>query len=119
MKNLIKIEEILMLALSVYLFSMLNFDWWWYLVFILAPDLSMLAYLLNNKLGAISYNLFHHKGVAILIYLIGIYINNEAVQFTGILLFGHASMDRIFGYGLKYYDSFNHTHLGMIGKKKS
>jgi hypothetical protein len=25
-------------------------------------------------------------------------------------------MDRIFGYGLKYSDSFYHTHLGMIGK---
>ena len=34
----------------------------------------------------------------------------------GLILFGHSSMDRILGYGLKYPDSFEHTHLGMIGK---
>jgi hypothetical protein len=27
-------------------------------------------------------------------------------------------MDRIFGYGLKYPDAFQHTHLGWIGGAK-
>ena len=35
---------------------------------------------------------------------------------AAIILYGHASMDRIFGYGLKFNDSFHHTHLGWIGK---
>jgi hypothetical protein len=34
--------------------------------------------------------------------------------FTGTLLFTHASFDRILGYGLKYFDSFKHTHLGWM-----
>ena len=37
----------------------------------------------------------------------------------GIILFGHASMDRVFGYGLKFGDNFHHTHLGWIGKLKA
>lgn len=118
MKNILKIEEAGMLLLSIYLFSMLDFDWWWYLVLILTPDICMFAYIINPKIGALSYNLFHHKGIAILIYLVGIYFDNEFVRLVGIILFGHSSMDRIFGYGLKYNDSFNHTHLGMIGNEK-
>ena len=35
---------------------------------------------------------------------------------TGIILYGHASMDRIFGYGLKFAENFQHTHMGWIGK---
>lgn len=37
------------------------------------------------------------------------------MYFPGIILFGHSNMDRIFGCGLKYADSFRHTHLGMLG----
>jgi len=34
-----------------------------------------------------------------------------------IILFGHSSMDRIFGYGLKTNQGFKFTHLGTIGNK--
>jgi hypothetical protein len=40
------------------------------------------------------------------------------LQLAGIILFTHSSMDRVFGYGLKYPDSFNNTHLGPIGKAR-
>ena len=29
----------------------------------------------------------------------------------------HIAVDRLLGYGLKFTDSFAHTHLGEIGKK--
>ena len=119
MQNILKIEEVCLIFLAIYLFSVLHFDWWWFLVLILVPDISMLAYIFNSKIGAISYNLFHHRGLAILIYLAGSYINNEFIQLTGIILLAHSSMDRVFGYGLKYMDSFNHTHLGIIGNNKN
>ena len=106
-----------MFLLGIYLFNNLDYNWWWFLVFILAPDIGMLGYIINSKTGAISYNIFHHKGIAILIYLIGIYIANQSIQLIGVILFSHASFDRIFGYGLKYFDNFKHTHLGNIGKQ--
>lgn len=116
MKTILKSEELLMFGLGIYLFSQLDFQWWWFLVLILTPDFSMLGYLLNPKLGAAVYNFFHHKGIAILFYFVGIYLQNDLLQLVGVILFSHASMDRIFGYGLKYSDSFSHTHLGKIGK---
>ena len=117
MKTSIKFEELAMFILGAYLFSGLGLSWWWFVGLILTPDIAMLGYLINSKVGAIAYNIFHHKGVAILIYFIGIYCDNETFQLMGIILFAHASMDRIFGYGLKYFDSFNNTHLGIIGAK--
>ena len=117
MKTSIKFEELAMFIFGAYLFSALGLSWWWFVGLILTPDIAMLGYLVNTKLGAISYNICHHKGIAILIYFIGIYFGNETFQLIGIILFAHASMDRIFGYGLKYFDSFNNTHLGIIGTK--
>ena len=116
MKTVIKLEELGLFILGIYLFSLLNYQWWWFLVLILAPDFSMLGYAINNKIGALSYNLFHHKGIAILLYLMGCYLQIEVMQLIGIILFSHSAMDRIFGYGLKYEKGFKYTHLGEIGK---
>lgn len=117
MKTLLKLEELLMFGLGIYLFGLLDYGWWWFLVLILAPDIGMIGYAFGNRIGAICYNLFHHKGLAIAIYLAGIYLSVPLLMLIGIILFSHASMDRIVGYGLKYDKGFKYTHLGEIGKK--
>jgi len=116
MEKSLKLEELLMFSLGIYLFSLLNFNWWWFLVLILTPDIGMLGYLINTKIGAVLYNIFHHKALAIMLYLLGVYLENDIVKLIGVILFSHACFDRIFGYGLKYFDNFKHTHLGTIGK---
>lgn len=117
MKNIIKLEEAAMLGLSIYVLSSFNAEWWWYLILIFGPDISMLGYLGRNKVGAACYNLFHHKGVAVAVFIAGILIPHFLIQIIGIVLFGHSSMDRMFGYGLKTEEGFKYTHLGIIGKK--
>lgn len=114
MKTSLKIEELLMFILGIFAFAQLDYVWWWFLVLILTPDIGMLGYAVNTKIGAFTYNVFHHKGIAIVVYILGIYSQIEWVQLIGVILFSHASMDRIFGYGLKYNDSFKHTHLGNL-----
>lgn len=114
MKSVLKLEELLQFALGIYLFSTLSYTWWWFLVLILLPDIGMLGYLINTKTGALTYNVFHHKGLAILFFLAGIYFEIEVMQLIGIILFSHAALDRIFGYGLKYADNFKNTHLGHL-----
>ncbi|OYQ38510.1 hypothetical protein CHU92_04930 [Flavobacterium cyanobacteriorum] len=116
MNTLIKLEEAAMFALGIYLFSLLHYQWWWFAALILAPDIGMLGYIAGNKAGAWSYNLFHHTGVAVLIYLLGIYAGAEPVKLIGIILFSHSAMDRMMGYGLKYEKGFKFTHLGEIGR---
>ncbi|MCH7397055.1 DUF4260 domain-containing protein [Belliella sp. DSM 107340] len=117
MKNLIKLEELGQFILSILLFSQLDYAWWLFPACLLIPDLSMIGYLLNPKIGARLYNFFHHKLVAIIIFVIGFFLENQLIELSGIILFGHAAMDRIFGYGLKLDDSFKNTHLGWIQNK--
>ena len=73
MKNVIKAEELAMFLASIFLFSRLHFPWWWYPLLIFTPDLSMLGYLFNNKAGALLYNIFHHKGIAVALWAGGVF----------------------------------------------
>lgn len=74
MKTILKLEELAMFLASIVLLYISNVSWWWYLLLILGPDISMLGYLAGNKVGALSYNLFHHKGIALLIFGLGLII---------------------------------------------
>jgi len=117
MNNLIRLEEVALLVLGIFIFGLLGYQWWLLPALILLPDISMLGYLINSKVGAYLYNLFHHRGIAILLYLLGIQFGWSLVQLIGVILFMHIAMDRIFGYGLKYDKGFQFTHLGEIGRK--
>lgn len=117
MNRLLKLEELGQFLLSIILFSELDYAWWVFPACIFLPDLSMLGYLTNPKIGAWIYNFFHHKLLGIAVLFMGYSLEISAISLVGIMLFGHSAMDRIFGYGLKFNDDFKHTHLGWIGNK--
>lgn len=114
MKNIIKLEEAAMFALAIYLAYQLPYAAWIFWALLLVPDIGMIGYLVNTRVGAFTYNLTHHKAIAIVIWIIGMLTENNVLMFTGILLFAHSSMDRVMGYGLKLPDNFKHTHLGWL-----
>ena len=119
MKQSLKFEEVLMFSGAASLLYTIEIPWWVYIILVIGPDISMAGYAAGNKAGAALYNLFHHKGVALAVAFAGYGFQHEVLMITGIILFGHSSMDRIFGYGLKYITSFKHTHLGTIGDSKN
>lgn len=127
MKNLLKLEELAQLLGCIALLAMNDVPWWAYLLLALGPDIGMLGYLISPRTGAFTYNLLHHKGMALLVAAVGmgsVALNlmwgtppfGHSLLMASIILFGHSSMDRMLGYGLKSGDSFQHTHLGWIGK---
>jgi len=116
MKQVLQLEEIAqtILGIAALYYQPLHFSRWLWPVLFLSPDISMLGYAINTKAGAFTYNLFHHKAVAIVIAGIGFFTGQAVLQFLGILLFAHSAFDRMMGYGLKYEDGFKHTHLGWL-----
>ena len=88
---------------------------WLAAVLALAPDLAMLGYLLNPRVGAISYNLAHFQMLAIALAAIGFFSSLPTLIFVGLIWLAHIEWDRALGYGLKL-SSFQNTHLGRIGK---
>lgn len=116
----IKAEEAAITAVSIYFLSKYNLGlpvWAWVLLFF-SPDLSMLGYLVNTRVGAFIYNLFHHRGLALALLATGFLMHLDILITGGLLLVAHSSFDRMMGYGLKFPDDFKHTSLGWIGKDK-
>lgn len=115
MKYIVKLEWLTLFLLGSYVFidetSIL-----WFLLLLLSPDLSMVGYLVNNRIGAYLYNFVHHIGLAVLYVFIGHQLEIELLFLAGVLLFTHSALDRMSGYGLKLEKGFQYTHLGKIGK---
>jgi len=119
MKNIIKLEEVgLLILFSILYFNFYNGTWGFFLALFFVPDVSFASYLIHKKAGTIAYNFFHHKGVMAAVIAIGLYFSNDLVSKIGLIFMAHSCFDRALGYGLKYSDSFDHTHLGWIGKSK-
>lgn len=124
MNTLLKLEELAQLLVCLITMAMHADPWWMYVLLAFGPDIGMLGYLHSPRIGAVTYNLLHHKGIALLLAGAGLgsawfplpfVIPAPMLLSTGIVLYGHACLDRLLGFGLKHVDSFRHTHLGWIG----
>ncbi|KRM67649.1 hypothetical protein FD06_GL000801 [Apilactobacillus ozensis DSM 23829 = JCM 17196] len=87
----------------------------WLIILILIPDISAVGYLFNNKLGAYTYNLMHSLVLPTMFLIITIFLHYHVNTFL-IIWFIHIFMDRSLGYGLKYNDNFQHTHIDSMKK---
>ena len=119
MKNILKLESVgLFILFTGAYFHFYSGTWGLYLALFFIPDLSFAFYLITKKIGAIAYNVFHHQGVLVLLFLIGYFLKEDSIMKIALIFLSHSTFDRVAGYGLKYFDSFDHTHLGWIGKSK-
>ena len=119
MKTVLKLEELgLLILFSLTYFLYFQGSWGLYLGLFFVPDVTFALFLITPKMGAIGYNIFHHKGVMALLMLAGYFLESDAMIKVGLIFMAHSCFDRVAGYGLKYFDSFDHTHLGWVGKSK-
>lgn len=119
MKNILKLESVgLFLLFTGTYFQLYSGTWGFYFALFFLPDVSFAMFLISKKLGAIAYNVFHHQGVLSIVFIVGHLIQCDLTMKIGLIFLAHSTFDRVAGYGLKYFDSFDHTHLGWVGKSK-
>ena len=118
-RYLLRAEGAVVLALVLVLYWHGGFSWVLFAVLFLAPDISMLAYLMSPRTGAIGYNAVHSYVGAVLLALVGIAGDYRSCLAIALIWAAHIAFDRILGYGLKYPTSFSDTHLGKIGRRAS
>ena len=111
---LLHLEGLAVLLFSLYLYSDFQFSWVLFIVLIFAPDVSMVGYLINKKVGAVLYNFIHTYSLALLVIVCGLLFSNQLVLALGLVLTAHIGMDRMLGYGLKYPTDFKDTHLNRV-----
>ncbi|HEX8932106.1 MAG TPA: DUF4260 domain-containing protein [Patescibacteria group bacterium] len=110
-KVLLKIEGLIFLLLSLYFYNTLHGNWLIFALLLFTPDIFMLGYLINKKLGATIYNLGHTYVTSVVILLLGLFMHNNNLTLGSLIISAHIGMDRSLGYGLKYSTSFKDTHL--------
>jgi hypothetical protein len=110
-----RLEGLVLFLAGVYAWLALGGSWWLFLLLLFTPDISVLGYLRNARVGAAIYNLVHNYLLPALSLALGIGFNLPGLTFAGILVLAHIGLDRTLGYGLKLSSSFQDTHLGRIG----
>ena len=109
---LLRLEGLVWLVLMLYLFHYFHGSWVLFLSLFFVPDLSIFGFLSSATRGTALYNLAHTEIGPILLGGCGLAFGMTLLLQLGIIWFSHISFDRMIGFGLKYSDSFQHTHLG-------
>ena len=110
----LQLEALAAFSLASVVYAQQHFSWWLYGSLFFVPDLFMLGYLVNPRIGALIYNLGHTYVVPCL--LIGISaLSHAALVFAVALIWcAHIGFDRTMGYGLKCDSGFKVTHLQKL-----
>ncbi len=117
-KILLRLEGLTLFAGMVWLYWTWGGSWWVFVVLFLAPDLSFVAYLADERSGAIVYNAAHSYMAPVALLTTGFAVGEPLVLSIAMIWLAHIGIDRALGYGLKYQSGFGFTHLGRIGKAK-
>lgn len=117
-RNLLRIEGLCIFASTIWAYSKTGLSWWIFAGGILLPDLGMVGYFKDSRIGAALYNTVHTESLPVLLFCTGYARSRRDVLGAALIWLAHINMDRMFGFGLKYGTGFGHTHLGWIGKKK-
>ena len=111
----LRAESLAAFVLSALLYAHVGSKWWIFAALFLAPDLSMLGYLLDPKIGAACYNVVHSYVAPLALAAAALTTNHPAILPFVCIWTAHIALDRALGYGLKYPTAFSHTHLGLLG----
>lgn len=113
-KALLHLEGLMVFVASLYIYYQLDFSWVMFIALLLAPDIGMLGYLVNQKIGSITYNLFHTYIAPTLLIVVALTFSSSVILALSIIWVAHIGMDRAVGYGLKYPNGFKDSHLTRV-----
>jgi len=118
-KKWLQLDGLVLFISTIILFASTHHHWWIYPVLLFVPDIFMVGYLKDSKLGAFLYNVGHSYLAPTLLTFFGWNQKNSLLIAIGVIWLGHIGWDRFFGYGLKYDSRFKDTHLGNLDKNQS
>ena len=115
---MLRLEGAVALGAAMLAYRATGASWGLFAGLFLLPDLSMLGYLANRRLGAAIYNAGHTYLAPAALAALGWATNTPALFAPALIWAAHIGFDRLMGYGLKYGTAFGATHLGWRGKHR-
>jgi hypothetical protein len=113
-RALLHLEGGVVLIAGVLAYWRVGGNWLLFAVLLLAPDLGMLGYLANPRIGAAIYNLAHLPLWPAGLILAGWFAAAPLILDVGLIWLCHLGMDHLAGYGFKYPTAFKDTHLQRV-----
>ena len=111
---LLRAEGAVVFVACLLLYGELGASWILFVVLVLAPDLSMLGYLLGVRFGTVLYNLFHVLIAPLLLVALAFFFKQLWLVPYGLIWTAHIGVDRLLGFGLKYPTRFHDTHIQRL-----
>src|SRR5262245_51461556 len=93
-RMLLRLEGLAVGAAALALYAQAGFSWPLFGLFILAPDLAMLAYLGGPRAGAIAYNAAHTYVLALPLTFAGYFGGVPVAAMAGLIWLAHIGFDR-------------------------
>lgn len=116
-KIFVTLENLVIFLFAVYMYYVFGSSWLLFAALFLTPDISMVGYLINPKLGAYFYNVVHNYALAATLLIIAALLKLDLLAQLAFILTAHVALDRVFGFGLKYPTHFKHTHIQRLARK--
>lgn len=113
-RQLLRLEGAAVFAVATAAFFALDGAWWAFLLLALAPDIGMVGYLANPRVGALTYNATHVYAAPLALAVLGATLDVRSAALVAAVWTAHIGADRALGYGLKESTSFQDTHLGAL-----
>lgn len=108
-----RVEALALLCTLSALYGHLGFAWSEFALWFFLPDIGILFYLFDGRVGGTAYNLTHCALWPCLFGLVGFLGDVAVAQQVALIWAAHISFDRALGWGLKYEQSFFHTDMGQ------
>lgn len=118
-RMLLRIEGLILFAVATAgYFALSGHPWWLYFVLFLVPDLALIVFAVDRRTGAIVYDALHTT-VGPLVLLALMFATSATLWGAlAAIWLAHIGIDRAIGYGLRYPDTPDMTHLGPVGALK-
>ena len=107
----LRLEAVAAAAAAVAAYAHLGGSWAMFAALFLVPDVSMLGYLVNPRVGAAAYNTAHTYLLGATLAGAGLVLGSHGLLLLAAISCAHVGFDRALGYGLKYATTFGDTHL--------
>jgi hypothetical protein len=113
-RALLHLEGLAIFAASLALYFDADYSLLALVLLILAPDVSLLAYVAGPRAGALAYNSVHTLTLPILLGTVGVLADSAVPVQVALIWLAHIGMDRLLGYGLKYPSGMRDSHLQRV-----
>jgi len=110
-KPLLHLEGAAVFVAALFAYQHNHGSWLLFVSLFLLPDLSMIGYAFNPRVGAMTYNAIHTYVGPWVLGGYSLFTGKHLPLLLALIWAAHIGFDRMLGFGLKYPSRFKDTHL--------